>query len=180
MNRVDVWGLAEEDLARVEFGGELAGAAVAPVQPAAAQGPVLQTEMTPTVGPCYCRAYQGVAEQYLDSFLTLAQVYEAHDDLINQGAMLADWTLLDPEAVVNDAFGRLGRPDITATDLGVYPTAGDLPDNTDATVRRRDPDPGEVGHAQTGDAEGMLVFDPYPGASVNNYDLRAFRIDEEE
>ena len=170
VNRVDVWGLKSGDVP----------SSSAVVQ--TAEGPVLQSQMDPSYGPCYFRACQGVIEQHLQAFLDLTEVYESKDELDDEPdpAVTHDWRVVDPVRIMEDTADRLGRPDITVTYLGTFDNPEDLPAQTDATVRVRIPSEGQGGHAQTGGPEGELTFDSWPGASMDNYLLWAYQINDGE
>ena len=143
-------------------------------------GPLLQTNTnlkgSPELAACYFRSYQNIAEQHLDRNMTVDEINAAYDSLTSSGDLRTNYTVRDPEAVINDAFERLGRPDLMAREIGTYRSANDLPNNTDATVLRRIVEPGQLGHAVTGDARGNQVFDPYGSSDMSNHDLRAFDI----
>ena len=143
-------------------------------------GPIWQTNSSlrgsPQLAACYFRSYQYVAEGHVGRNMTVDEINAAYDSLTSSRDMGTDYTVYGREAIVNDAFERLGRPDLMARDLGTYNSANDLPSNTDATVLRRIPASGQLGHAVTGDARGNQVFDPYGFSDMSNHDLRAFDI----
>ena len=104
---------------------------------------------------CNFRSCQAVAETHVGEALTAEQITESVEDLQESGALGEDMAVNNPDAVINDAFDRLGQPDVTAT---VGWGGGDS--EPDATIIWGTT-PNDNSHAQLGDSGGNEIWDPY-------------------
>jgi RHS repeat-associated protein len=110
---------------------------------------------------CHLRALQAFAETYVGIPLTAKQIREARRDLREQGIIGNDLKVKDNAAVINDAFSRLGHPELVAsvTEYSDNPPGFGEADGT--LVRGTNPiSKDEMYHSQLGDSAGNTLWDP--------------------
>jgi hypothetical protein len=104
---------------------------------------------------CYFRSCQAVAETDTGQSLTVEQITAGVTALQASGAVGDDMTISDPDAVINDAFTRLGQSATTATVN--WGGGGSAPDAT--VIVGTTPNNGT--HYRYGDSGGNVAWDPY-------------------
>ena len=170
INRIDPWGLTAEEIGGIPYGSQewAAGLGSAGVTPSPTSSitnlpegllgqndPALAGIPSMAELGCNFRSIQAVAEVDTDQALTAEQIINSVETLQASGALSEDMTVNNPDAVINDAFDRLGQPDTTAT---VGWGGGDS--DPDATIIWGTT-PNDNSHAQLGDSEGNEIWDPY-------------------
>ena len=127
---------------------------------------------------CYFRTYQGMAERYLDSYLSSRDLAASYFSLLRAGAITSDYIVNDQIAVLNDALMRLGRSDLEAVKLGTGLYGMPTPDGTDYTRlvgnQLRYPDDYRKSHAVLGDSHGIPIWDPAHGDVVPSRTYRGW------
>ena len=109
---------------------------------------------------CNFRSCQNVAEFETGVALTSDQIKKSVKDLLDAGAIQDSMSVSNPDLVINDAFDRLGMPDVTATvgyggngnDPDYTIMWGDTPNNSNTAG---------ADHARMGDNDSLLLNDPY-------------------
>ncbi len=189
MNWVDLWGLTASDAqATINLAAQANAAALAeqgagnnyqgmPYEVQQAMGlnnaqpnipsgilaqndPALSGIANMAASGCNFRSCQSVAELETGIALTAAQIADSVKAMQDSGALKSDMTVKNPDAVINDAFDRLGQPGTTATvgwgGKGASPDYeilwGDTPNNSNKKG---------ADHARLGDGKGNLLKDSY-------------------
>jgi RHS repeat-associated protein len=182
VNWLDLWGLEASDVrgswfqigqdtSGQNFIGSMTQAANQnTITPLTQNSPELSGITNMAAFGCYFRSSQAVAEFEVGVALTAEQIQASVTALqntpntANPGTMVIDGNFIvnNPDAVINDAFSRLGQPDLTGT-VGWGGTAGEQ----DYIIQM-----GSVSttssHYTLHDGSGNLLFDPYPGLIINN------------
>lgn len=113
-------------------------------------------------------ALQGVAESYAGKNLTAEQKLSSIASLIKDDKMLSDFRVLDSEAVIRDALGRLG---VDTSDLLITVSKpgdenySETKKNATASILSAHFLEGSGTHFQEGDAQGKFRWDPISGTS---------------
>jgi RHS repeat-associated protein len=139
-----------------------------PAQPQPQNAPQLLSQNSPALAGisnmaqsgCYFRSCEAVAERETGQALSAEQITAAVGALQASGAVTAEMKVQNPDAVINDAFARLGHSNITATvNWGGGTSAASY-----TIVRGVTPLHHE--HYRLGDSSGDVTWDPYSPAVV--------------
>ena len=123
---------------------------------------------------CYFRSIQSAAEDYVKKNLTPDEINESREDLLNKTfekwdnkeiltVITNDMTVQNADLVINDAFKRLGHPELTGT-LGYG--GDDTPDSIVIYGNTTAPNKWHYKHA---DEKCVLIFEPHnPFINITN------------
>jgi hypothetical protein len=136
-------------------------------------------------GPCFMRALQAVAEEFVNMNLNQSQIQESVRALVGNNNNYAVILNADSRYLVNrhvdvviDALQRLGYRNIQVignSERRLLPHTGALPANIDLTVRHIETSNGQ--HFQLGSHSGALLWEPYdPAAHINEQSVLNYRL----